>query len=189
LTFERPEIGTGRSNFAGYGLRHPGTSRCLAATRARPVNREAIVESISLEDRVDIRDLVERYGHAITRRDWDAVAECYAEDATFYELPPVEVRMAGRDEIVSRTREILEKTKCMVMMMHGSVIDLKDGKVKVGTLLHEFGRTLDDSADIILYGFYDDEVVKQDGRWRFQNRVFGPIHTQLPDNLTQQLLE
>jgi ketosteroid isomerase-like protein len=144
---------------------------------------------ISLEDRIEIRDLVERYGDAVTRRDWAAMADCYVEDATFHELPPVEVRMSGRDEIVSRTREILERTKCMVMMMHSCIIDRDGDTMRARTLLHEFGRTLDDSADIILYGFYEDEVVRQGDRWRFRKRVFGPVHTQLPANLTEQLLD
>jgi len=141
----------------------------------------------SVDDRLDIREVIERYLDGVTRRDWKAVARCYAEEASFYELPPVEVRMNGRAEIIRRTSEMIESMKCMVMMMHSCVIEIEDDKARARTILQEVGRTLDGTADVIMYGYYEDELIKRDGSWQFTRRVFNPIHWQLPPDLNKQL--
>jgi hypothetical protein len=135
---------------------------------------------VSVEDRLDVRDLIDRYCLAVTRRDWPAITACFAEDATWQNLRDPEVVLKGREFVGNGIRSQIQNMKCLVMMVHSSVIELDGAKGHAYNVLHEVGRTLDDKSDIVMYGIYDDELVKQDGNWLFANRVFRPVHWFLP---------
>ena len=135
---------------------------------------------------IDIRQAVDRYALSITRCDWEGVASCYDENATFHELPPVEIKLNGRDEIVAATKGFSDSLKSMIMMIHSCLIETDGAVAHVRTVLHETGRTKDDE-DFNMFGYYSDRLVNTAGSWLVQERVFQPVQWRFPVSLRASL--
>lgn len=135
---------------------------------------------------IDIRAVMDRYAVSIARRDWDGVASCYTQDATFQELPPVEIFVSGRDAIVKSVVDFASSLQSMFMMIHSCLIDTDGAVAHAFTVLHEKGRTKDEE-DFDMFGYYSDKLVNQDGNWRIRERKFQPVQWRFPQSLAASL--
>lgn len=148
----------------------------------------------AIQDRLDVRELLDRYALAYTKRDWKEVEDCYIPEATFRELPPVELNQRDRKEIIDTAKSYMASMKHVVMMIHSCLITIDGPTARAATILHESGRT-NDGEEMNMFGHYDDEIVFRDGRWRFAKRVFQPMQWTFPasfqeligDKLMEQL--
>lgn len=148
----------------------------------------ASVEDLSLEqrlkaieDRLGVRELLDRYALSYTKRDWKEVEECYVPEASFHELPPVELNQRTRQEIIDTAQSYMGSMKDVVMMIHSCLITVDGTIARAATILHESGRTNNDEP-VDMYGHYSDEIVFRGGRWRFLKRVFQPMHWNFPES-------
>jgi uncharacterized protein (TIGR02246 family) len=124
-----------------------------------------------MHDRLAIRELVDRYTLAVTRRDWDAVAACFHEDARWHASVGYDFR--GRTGIREGLREVVEGMELLVQMTHGITIDvLTPERARATSVLNEFGRMPGGEGGVFVLGLYYDTVAKVGGRWGFEERDF-----------------
>ena len=131
----------------------------------------------SLEDRIAIRELIESYADAVTRRDADAWAALWDEDARWL-LPNLGAgfRLEGKRAIVPAWRK-------MMIDYHGpehapwtisfsSVLGGMDVDGDRATVRSWSFETFDDGKGrtIHLKGRYDDRLIRYDARWLFAER-------------------
>jgi hypothetical protein len=129
-----------------------------------------------MDHRLAIRELYDTYADGGSRRDRGAWLGCYAEDArwkTHY------FDLSGKDVIGATFDEIMQGVAhAKVFTQIGSIeIDRDTAKVRMRQdecLFYEDGRTYE------LLGFYDDTLVRQDGRWLFQDRIYTVVREVQP---------
>jgi ketosteroid isomerase-like protein len=132
-----------------------------------------------LEDRIAVRELIESYADAVTRRDAEAWAVLWAEDA-FWSMPDLGagVELSGKALIVSSWVE-------MMAQYHGpagapwafSFVSALGGMEIAGDRAQVRSTSIEAFADatgrtLHLKGRYDDELVRRGGDWLFARRVW-----------------
>ncbi len=125
-----------------------------------------------LEDRVAIRELIETYNDAVHRRDADAWADTWTEDAEWDLLGHV---VAGRPAIVETWKGAMDGFSYVGFAATPGAIEI-DGlkaraRVYVRETLIEHG-----GARRRIEGAYADELSKADGAWRFARRRYEILH-------------
>ena len=123
-----------------------------------------------LEEKDAIRELIARYSFYIDGGKFDAWAETFTEDGVF-EVPEL-MRFEGRSSIREFGNHIPKNARGQIGMMHytmNQIIDV-DGDRATATcymLIVREGNPL----HVDIAGRYEDELVKQDGRWLFKRRT------------------
>jgi len=129
--------------------------------------RKSLEERIRvLEDTEAIKRLKHEYCFALDLRDWDAVAEMFAEDGTvdYGDIGSARGRPAIRRLFVDR---ISKDFAIFVHMAHNPVIDLKGDRAS-GRWYFDIPATVSPDKARWIVGWYDDEYVRgADGRWRY----------------------
>jgi uncharacterized protein (TIGR02246 family) len=122
----------------------------------------------SLEDRVAIRELIDGYSDAVIQRDERAWGANWAEDAV-WNLMGMEVK--GRSSIVGAWNQAMSGFSFVAFFANpGDIhVDGDRAKARVYTteLLVETGGKFRH-----IVGQYDDEMIKQSGRWLFSKREY-----------------
>ena len=135
------------------------------------MNADTIQE---LADRQEIRDLMARYARGLDRRDFDAVASCFAEDAYADYGGPAGAAQ-GREAILKVVRVVKRFILTMHFMGDQSVV-LRGDEADVETYAIDQLRYEKDGVQYDMTGGlrYEDKMVRKDGRWVIKHRV---MHT------------
>jgi uncharacterized protein (TIGR02246 family) len=133
----------------------------------------------SVEDRLAIRELIESYASAVTQRDAAAWAALWAEDSRWL-LPELGtgVSLVGKATIVSSWVSMMEQyhgpASAPWAFSFVSVLGAisVDGD-RAAVLSYSIEAFADGAgATTHLKGQYNDIVVRRDGRWLFEERVW-----------------
>lgn len=130
------------------------------------------------EDRLAIRELLDTYADAVTRRDAEAWGATWAEDAE-WSLPdyPEIGTTRGRAAIVAMWVEAMKAYP-------GIMFEAWPGSIEVvgdrATMRSYTAEVYDKDGDAVRdRGVYEDTCVKLDGQWLFESRSFRNIHRQV----------
>ncbi len=129
------------------------------------------------EDRLAIRELLETYADAVTRRDAQTWGATWAEDAE-WSLPdyPELGTTRGRPAIVAMWIEAMKGYPGIMFEAWPGSIEVSGESATMRSYTSEVydqdGVTMRDR------GVYEDTCVKVDGRWLFRSRSFRNIHRQ-----------
>lgn len=124
-----------------------------------------------LEDRLAIRELVERWSDGTNNHDWAALEELFTEDAVWDVGAPLDFQMQGARQIVALLREKMRPSQYVVQTPHAIIVKVKGNEATARSTIHEVCRFADGTG-LEMMGTYFDELVKQAGRWRFRRRTY-----------------
>jgi uncharacterized protein (TIGR02246 family) len=135
--------------------------------------------SITAEDRVEICELIARYNRAIDTGDVEAWVATFAPDGEF---EGVVGHFRGRDELAQFVRAYNEDPKYEEFRVGqhwvNNIIVDADGDDAATVFAHQLMiRPQGTVGEINLMAWYDDRVVKLDGRWLFAKRKVNPVAT------------
>jgi len=129
------------------------------------------------QDRLAIRELLEAYADAVTRRDADAWGACWAEDGV-WSMPdyPEFPTQTGREAIVGLWVEAMKQYPGIMFEAWPGSIEIDGDTANVRSYTSE----IYDQGDVTMRdrGIYDDTCVKRGGQWQFKSRIFRNIHRQ-----------
>lgn len=138
----------------------------------------------TLHDRLEIRELIDRYTIGITTRDWHIVQGCYHENARWQ--ASVGMDFQGREAILGGVRAIVEGSAFQLQMQHAILIEnLTAESATARSVLQEVIQRADGTGMDVL-GVYNDRIGKFEGCWLFTERYFHAhyISTQpMPGNI------
>ena len=129
--------------------------------------------------RRQIQQQLNRYTDAVNRRDWQAFASLYAEDAVWEGMGELVMNFAGREAITRGFAGIIEPMSMFVQMNSPAVIEVKGDRASARSTIHELGDVPADGTRFEIYGRYEDELVRRKGVWLFHHRRFFPATRQL----------
>ena len=130
------------------------------------------------EDRLAIRELIDAYADAVTKRDAEAWGATWAEDGhwTMPDYPEFPAQ-TGRENIGNLWVGAMEQFPGIMFEAWPGSIEVDGNTAKVRSYTAE----VYDQGDTTVRdrGEYDDECVKIEGRWYFSRRAFRNIHKQI----------
>jgi hypothetical protein len=126
-------------------------------------------------DRFAVRELIDRYSDALSRRDFAAMAGLFQADATWSAGSPFDLRLFGT-EIVPMIADMVSPYAFLLQMTLGSVIEVTGDRADARTTIRELALSADGAAGLDSYGFYHDALERTDAGWRFRTRRFEPVY-------------
>jgi hypothetical protein len=125
-------------------------------------------------ERIEIRDLVDRYSLGVTLRDQAMIASVFASDGVWKVAAPFNVEVEGADAIAAAICGSLADMDAVCQMVHSVVIDPEADGARVRCVMQEIIRARDGSTGMSMLGIYTDRVVRTDAGLRFAERSFQP---------------
>jgi len=113
-----------------------------------------------------IRQLHARFVDAVWRKDSDAFANCFAEDA---EWKIAGMQIQGRAEIGRQFSNLMSKSERAMMFLGMPILEVAQTTATGRIYVTEYVKMLDGSAARTL-GVYYDKYVGEGDQWRFQWR-------------------
>ena len=131
-----------------------------------------------------IHSLLNRYTDAVNQRDWDTYRACWTTDAVWELHAPINGHYAGIEAIMKEVRRAVESQELFVQMTHTiTVLSISGETARVRVTLNEIGKAdpkgegaLPGVGGMFLLAFYTDNLVKQDGVWKFKKRVYDVVY-------------
>lgn len=121
----------------------------------------------SIEDRLAIRELQDRYADAVFRNDVDAYAATWTEDAHWEIAGKKADRVAG---IIALWKEFMLGMETVVMYATPGNIEISGDTGAGRWYIIDVNRTKD-SRSLLINSLYDDIYSKdKEGNWRFKSR-------------------
>lgn len=124
-----------------------------------------------LEDRIAIRDLVERWSDGTNNYDWASLEELFTDDAIWDVGEPLSFKVQGARQIVALLREKMQPAQYVVQTPHAIVVKVQGNTGTARSTIHEVCRFADGTG-LEMMGTYFDEVVKDARGWRFRRRNY-----------------
>jgi uncharacterized protein (TIGR02246 family) len=125
-----------------------------------------------LEDLEEIRRLLEEYARCLDAGDHAAYAELFTEDGELHaQLGQAKGRQAIRDLLDARLKGEARPARTAFHQIGNATIEV-DGDRATSRVLWAYVTHDDGNYPLILQvGHYDDVLVREDGRWRFERRT------------------
>jgi uncharacterized protein (TIGR02246 family) len=125
-----------------------------------------------LEDREQIQALFMEYRRCLDEKDFSGYAELFTADGEFV---AGEIRARGRGEIRAlvdgmRGNLLTETTGDDIHVVVNPSIEPDGDRARARSTWIYIIRTAEDQPDLCKVGHYDDTLVREDGRWRFERR-------------------
>lgn len=139
-----------------------------------------------IQDRLEIRELIEAYSDAVMRGDAEDWSKVWAEDS-YWSLPefPGHEEFVGRDAIVKgwiwSMKEYGETSRdggnpTMIYVSTPGMIQVKGNRATARVYTSEIYRIPETGKRSRVRGRYDDEIMKIDGQWLFTRRIYKVLH-------------
>ena len=130
----------------------------------------------ALEDIEAIRKLKARYWLSVDRKLWDEFGECFTEDVVM-DVPPV-THWQGRKEIVQSLSKVLASFITVHQGHHADIELTSDTTAKGVWAMYDNLQDKRLNTKMEGFGFYEDEYVKENGRWKINKLKLTRFFTQ-----------
>lgn len=125
------------------------------------------MSQLSVADRLEIQEVLARYSHCIDRGRWDALVELFTEDCRL-DLSQVLGLYEGRDGLKKFGETLAPLGLFMRHLVTNVVIEGDGERARVECYVDAVTGT--QASPSRTTGFYEDELVKQNGRWKLHRR-------------------
>ena len=140
-----------------------------------------------LEDRAELGELVARYALAVDDRDFETLAMLFTRGCVFDNVKGVE---QGRERVVAYYRERLAEFGPSYHIPHMQTLDFSGPDAASGTVMAHAELAIDGVTYAVALR-YLDHYLREEGRWRFQERKVRQLYAmplaELPGGLAQAL--
>ncbi len=125
------------------------------------------------EDQFEIQSLTQRYADAVMRRDADDWAACWAEDGAWDLGRDEPIR--GRENIKAAWIEAMGGLSFVIFLVQPTIAKIDGDKATARSYVQETLQAADGTRFRIV-GVYNDNIVREDGAWKFQGRQYHVLY-------------
>ena len=122
-------------------------------------------------DELAIRALAYAFADAVNRRDAAAFESLWDENGVWEIGAPLHSIANGAANIAAHMIELAEPLEFFVQLVHSGVVAIDGDQATARWSVQETGRTRN-NGPYNNHAFYEDELVKRDGAWRFARRSY-----------------
>ena len=143
-----------------------------------------VVNSSINPDEWEIVRLLNRYTDAVNQRDWETYRACWVEGGVWELHDPINGHYAGIEAIMTEVRRAVESQQLFVQMNHAiTVLSIEGETARARVTLNEIGKAdpkgagaLPGVGGMTLLAYYTDDLIKQDGAWKFSKRTYDVVY-------------
>jgi len=146
------------------------------------VNVEIKAGSLSTADRLDIIDVMNKYGLAVDNKDYDLLASLFSDDVearlifdpTFFGGEDIIIN--GKEDYLAYIKEAGSLYRTSQHLIGNPLITIENELIKVRTNLNARGY-YNDRVDhtVTLWGYYETYMKKEDNMWKIVKHTFFSI--------------
>jgi hypothetical protein len=134
-----------------------------------------------LEDREEIRKLFNDYGHTLDQRNFAGFEELFAEDSEYVGggamgtlRGPRAIRAALEDQMAANPAHLNSPN---FHLFFNESIDVDGDRATAISKSTFVARSDSNKPDMVFLASYDDELIREHGKWKFLRRV---VHGDIP---------
>ena len=133
-------------------------------------------EESSAADDAAIRNLCFRFSRCVITRDAAAFRALWTEDGVWDIAPPMNVHLEGADKIAEGFAHLMQAWAFFIQMPHGGVVEISGDRATASWIMNEVGTPVikpgEPDKGHFNYSTYTDELVRQQGEWKFKKRDY-----------------
>lgn len=122
-------------------------------------------------DEMAIRGLAHAFADAVNRRDAAAFESLWDDNGVWEIGAPLHSKAEGSMSIADQFLKLWDAMEFFVQQVHSGLVTIDGDRAKSRWSVQETGRRRD-GGPYNNHAFYEDEMVKRDGSWRFMRRNY-----------------
>jgi SnoaL-like domain len=139
------------------------------------------IKSLMLvKDEMEIRALADKFSDAANRIDSAAFQALWAKDGIWKIGPPINMEFKGKENMANSVSKMLGLWDFFVQMNGPGVIMINGDKATSRFYVNEIARKADDKTGNYNLSMYEDELIKENGKWFFLKRNYHTIYQDAP---------
>lgn len=123
---------------------------------------------ISIEDKMDIHELMGRYILASDLHGPEAMRDIFTEDGRFV-IEAMQIDVKGRDNIIAWLKEVSKTVPDKLFHTSSNFVIDGDGDAATMTCISQAIQITDDGIKHFAFGHYEDTLVKTPAGWRLKD--------------------
>ncbi len=144
------------------------------------LSADEIKSLMLVKDEMDIRALADKFSDAANRIDSTAFQALWAKDGIWKIGPPINMEFKGKENMGASVSHMLGLWDFFVQMNGPGVITINGDKATARFYVNEIARKADDKSGNYNLSMYEDELVKENGKWLFVKRSYHTIYQDAP---------
>jgi ketosteroid isomerase-like protein len=145
-----------------------------------PLSETANSKLDQLADELAIRALADKFSDAANRTDGEMFQSLWAEDGIWTIGLPINVAFRGKAQMGDSLVHMLGLWDFFVQLTTAGVILIEGDTAYARFYVQEIARRKEGGAGNFNLSMYEDELVRQQGRWYFQKRTYHTIYQDAP---------
>jgi len=122
-------------------------------------------------DELAIRALTHAFADAVNRKDVAAFESLWDDDGVWEIGEPLASTAKGSSNVAAQMLKLRDALEFFVQQVHSGVVSIDGDRATSRWSVQETARRHDGGA-YNCHAFYDDELAKRDGAWRFVRRTY-----------------
>lgn len=162
---------------------------CNNTATTNQLTAEQITSLQLVKDEMEIRALADKFSDAANRKDGAQFQSLWAKDAVWKIGPPINMEFKGKEKMGESVTHMLGLWDFFVQLSGPGVVTINGDKATARFYVNEIARKTDDKSGNYNLSMYDDELIKENGKWVFAKRTYHTIYQEAPNykGLVQQL--
>jgi hypothetical protein len=134
-----------------------------------------------VKDEMEIRALADKFSDAANRKDGAMFESLWAKEGVWKIGSPINVEFMGKANMGSSVTHMLGLWDFFVQLTGPGVIMIDGDKATARFYVNEIARKTDDKSGNYNLSQYEDELIKEDGKWVFAKRTYNTIYQEAPN--------
>ncbi len=140
------------------------------------------IKSLQLvKDELEIRALADKFSDAANRKDGELFQSLWAKEAIWKIGPPINMEFKGKENMGASVTHMLDLWDFFVQLSGPGVVSINGTQATARFYVNEIARKKDDKSGNYNLSMYEDELIKENGKWVFLKRSYNTIYQEAPN--------